>query len=258
MKKEERSGQSKVVGVIITIAFHALLLLVMIFMAFKVKAPEPASLLIEVELEDELVVERIPNKPKQEFFSEQAAAPRRTTDPKVKPTGSERKSTPSQQTKASAPGSVDEVGDLPVKEEPKPINPKSLYSSRDVGTQQADNTGKVDERALYRGGVEGTSDYTAGSSSVNGPSFNLTGRSTVGSLPEPSYPIQEAGKVVVEITVDQQGTVIKAVPGARGTTVQDSKLWDAARVAALKARFNKDEKAASIQTGTITYIFKLK
>ena len=64
--------------------------------------------------------------------------------------------------------------------------------------------------------------------------------------------------MVVQVKVDQYGTVTEAIAGAEGTTVTDKNLWAAARSAALKAHFNMDANAPAMQTGTITYIFKLK
>lgn len=87
---------------------------------------------------------------------------------------------------------------------------------------------------------------------------HIKGRTLVGSLPRPSYASMAEGTVVVTVKVDQYGTVVEAIPGADGTNVTDKNLWSAARSAALKAHFNADAKAPAVQTGTITYIFKLK
>ena len=87
--------------------------------------------------------------------------------------------------------------------------------------------------------------------------FQLAGRSLIGSLPKPSYDISEEGIVVVEITVDRTGRVVSAVPILRGTTTQNSRLWEAAKKAALKARFNADPNAPAHAKGTITYHFVL-
>lgn len=96
-------------------------------------------------------------------------------------------------------------------------------------------------------------------SSGNGVSFSLEGRSVLGALQQPSYPGQETGKVVVQITVNKEGRVISAVPGVRGSTTSDTRLYEAAKKAALTARFNKvtDPNAAISQKGTITYVFTL-
>ena len=90
------------------------------------------------------------------------------------------------------------------------------------------------------------------------PQANLKGRTLNGTLPRPAYSVQKDGKVVVKIWVDNYGTVQKAVPGAEGTTVTDSDLWNEARKAAMKASFNMSADAPAMQEGTITYIFKLK
>lgn len=87
---------------------------------------------------------------------------------------------------------------------------------------------------------------------------HVQGRSVLGSLPKPAYNSQAEGIVVVQVKVDQYGTVTEAVPGAEGTTVENKTLWNAARSAALKAHFNQSASAPALQTGTITYIFKLK
>lgn len=86
----------------------------------------------------------------------------------------------------------------------------------------------------------------------------LEGRTVLGSLPKPQYSSQAEGTVVVQIKVDQYGTVTEAIPGAEGTTVKDKRLWSAARSAALKTHFNKSANAPTLQSGIISYIFKLK
>ncbi len=80
----------------------------------------------------------------------------------------------------------------------------------------------------------------------------------MGALPSPAYKVQEAGKVVVKIWVDQYGKVVKAQAGVEGTTATDKTLWNAARAAALGAQFNMKADAPTMQEGTITYIFNLK
>ena len=87
---------------------------------------------------------------------------------------------------------------------------------------------------------------------------NLKGRTVAGSLPKPSYGVQAEGIVVVQIKVDQYGNVTEAIPGAEGTTATNKALWNAARNAAIKAHFNMKADAPALQTGTISYVFRLK
>ena len=82
----------------------------------------------------------------------------------------------------------------------------------------------------------------------------LTGRSINGALP--SFFSDKTGKVVVDIWVDNYGTVQKAEAGAEGTTVTDSELWSKARSSAMRASFNMSADAPAMQKGTITYTLK--
>ena len=75
----------------------------------------------------------------------------------------------------------------------------------------------------------------------------------VGKLPKPSYPGNESGKVVVDVTVDASGRVTYASYRAQGSTTNSKRLVDAA---ARKARFSSSESL--MQTGTITYVFTLE
>ncbi|PKP04377.1 MAG: hypothetical protein CVU11_04950 [Bacteroidetes bacterium HGW-Bacteroidetes-6] len=61
--------------------------------------------------------------------------------------------------------------------------------------------------------------------------------------------------MVVTIWVDKQGNVTRAEPGAIGTTVSNPTLWNAAKTAALQAKFDVNNDAPEVQKGTITYNF---
>lgn len=86
---------------------------------------------------------------------------------------------------------------------------------------------------------------------------SLEGRGTEGSLPRPSYNVQESGTVVVTIWVDNYGKVVKAQAGADGTTITDKDLWDATRDAAMGTRFKQKMDAPAMQEGTIRYVFRV-
>lgn len=86
-----------------------------------------------------------------------------------------------------------------------------------------------------------------------GYGFSLAGRAVV-SPPALSKDTKEEGKVVVEITVDKNGSVIKADPNGRGTTTNSAILKAKARQAALATKFNVS-KDFEEQKGTITIVF---
>jgi protein TonB len=67
----------------------------------------------------------------------------------------------------------------------------------------------------------------------------------------------QAGRVVVSIEVNQNGQVVSAMPGVRGTTNNASCLLDPAKRAALATEFNSDSRAPTRQIGKIIYVFRL-
>jgi len=117
------------------------------------------------------------------------------------------------------------------------------------GGNQGVPTGDPNATAYGQGGLGGGSKGT-------GTSFNLDGRSST-SLPKPNYPGDDEGVVVVKITVDKNGNVTAAEPGAKGTTIMEQQFWAEAKQAALKAKFNTDNNAPAFQQGTITYRFTM-
>lgn len=151
-------------------------------------------------------------------------------------------------------------GSAPQVEEPdrtKPIDKRALFTAAnnksDKDTLAPQTASKVTE-ALKEGHAQGN---TKAGKTVGTPNAHVKGRSVVGVIAKPAYPVQKEGTVVVTIWVDNYGNVKKAQAGAPGTTTEDGSLWNAAREAALKTHFNMDADAPALQKGTITYIFKL-
>ena len=98
--------------------------------------------------------------------------------------------------------------------------------------------------------------YYGNSGSGSGGNYNLAGRKAL-SKPIEKPNCEEEGTVVVSIEVDQNGKVIKAQAGARGTTNSAPCLSKAAEKAALRTRWNAAVDAPSKQRGTIIYKFSL-
>lgn len=137
---------------------------------------------------------------------------------------------------------------------------KNAFGGSGQGTADSKSTSQgVTFGTGNQGSPQGTANaekYGAGGGIGNGVSFSLDGRSAQ-SLPKPYYPGNEEGVVVVQVTVDKTGAVKKAEAGVKGSNTADPDLIAAARKAALQARFNVDENAPALQTGTITYRFVL-
>jgi TonB family protein len=92
---------------------------------------------------------------------------------------------------------------------------------------------------------------------TRGVSFNLAGR-TPSKLPPPTYNVQSEGIVVVEVSVDRNGNVTRAVPGVKGSTTLEEYFLRVAREAAMATKFDAKPDAPVTQIGTITYHFKLR
>jgi len=107
-------------------------------------------------------------------------------------------------------------------------------------------------------GIGTGSGYGAGSGggSGGGSGYSLGNRKAL-SKPAPKYTCNEEGKVVVEVTVDQNGRTVSATPGIKGTTNTASCLLEQAKIAAMNTKWSPDSNAAAKQVGKIVYNFSL-
>jgi TonB family protein len=269
MNSIDNNNGRKIKGAFTSITVHAavlpllLLFTVVVNIENEIPVPVPEKEFIAVELTQPRRmnisgISRVTPDKNTEKPRQQAPATAKISD-KI----SEPKANNKPDTKAVTAGNE---GDVERYEPPQQkVNPKSLYTSTTEGTDEGNERNKIKDNSLYNGSGK-NDDQTR---NVNTPpghntnekevSFSLQGRSAAGGggFPKPAYNLQKSGKVVVEIYVDQNGTVTKARATAKGSTLQDATLWKAAEDAARHARFNVDKNAANSQMGTITYIFKL-
>jgi outer membrane biosynthesis protein TonB len=180
-----------------------------------------------------------------------------------------------------------------LKEEPKPVvvkpkisnNTNNALSSILKGSNKGGNgddktsgnkgkaNGNLSSNGYYgtggsgggTGGGNGTgngigtgSGYGAGSGggSGGGTGYSLGNRKAI-SKPAPKYICNEAGKVVVEVSVDRNGKTIDAIAGIKGTTNTAKCLLDQARIAALNTKWDASNDAPEKQVGKIVYNFNL-
>ncbi len=253
-RQQSRLIRSRLWGVAVSVVFHGALLLFVSFssLTYLYPPPEEKTLLIEFE---EIEV------PKPERMRYGTAPKVRQPDPSrevniVK--AAEAQEQGSKQNEAMESTMGDE-GDVEKYEPPRrQINRQSLSASADNQARKdtlAPQTAFERSDQLSVGHADGNSKM---GQEAGTPNARLEGRNVLGMLPRPAYDLNEEGIVVVKIWVDQNGNVTKALPGAAGTTATNTQLWTAARNAAMKTHFNQSGKAAPLQEGTITYIFKLK
>ena len=147
---------------------------------------------------------------------------------------------------------------IDVPAEPSPSNElmnalNKLKNKRTNSTGGDGNSGNAGNKGDPNGSIDGGGN---GGGGLGNGKYNLKGRKI---LPRPEIidDSQEEGRVVVEIIVDEQGKIIRATPGERGSTTTSAILYAKARQAALGAKFNPSPEGIKEQKGTITFVFTL-
>jgi len=252
--RQDRTGS--VIGAVLAIAVPAIAAATLSFTGIKYLYPPPAETTFLLEFDEEVE----PPKP----IKRRGTQPRAEDIDKTKPIELVQKSQSPYKTTAknnlTPETKPDDFGDIDTPSpEPKEeaLDPRAAFP----GMAKKDTS-----LTAPHGATEASEGFKAGQPTGNtekgpadgAPNAHLKGRNTVGALARPSSNVQQEGKVVVTIWVDQYGTVQKAQAGADGTTLTDKNVWAAARKAAMESHFDKSADAPALQEGTITYIFKLK
>ena len=256
--RQTEDKRARLTGLAATVLIHVVALVFCLTAGLKYLDPPPpeTSFLIDFEeevLEDEKPVDtKVGRQPQAEETD--PTQPVELVQKAESPHVNDRPNrTPA--TKENGHGDV-EVPAPPKKEEPK-LDPRASFPGMSQQDDKATAPHSASEAA--EGFKAGQPDGNTKEGRTQGAAnAHLSGRNVVGTLPRPTYNAQLEGTVVVRVKVDQYGNVTEAVPGVEGTTVTDSGLWNAARNAAMKAHFNTKADAPVLQTGTITYIFKLQ
>ncbi len=163
------------------------------------------------------------------------------------------------QHKEVSPAPVDSKPTKEVEEKPQVVNKKALFPGNSNMTSAAQGGGSS---AASSASGESAGDPNSKVSNTNfndgisGVAFDLEGRSVVGSLPTPAYSADATGRVVIEVTVSDNGRVTSASYRAKGSTTNNSQLIAASVKAAYSTRFSESESV--IQGGVITYTFRYK
>lgn len=256
-EREKQEKLSKVSGIVMTLLAFSIAVPCIFFSGFTYLDPPPPEqeqILIEFD-----ALEESP-KPRQTWNGSRPRAEEPDRTKKINLV--QRSESPVEGTKANeaAESKIDEFGDIETvtPERKKEIDRRALFNAADNKANKdtlAAQTAREISDALKAGHASGN---TKKGVTDGEPNAHVKGRSVNGTLPRPSYTVQEEGTVVVDIWVDNYGNVTKAMPGAEGTTVNNRELWNEARKAALAAHFNMSGEAPPQQKGTITYKFKLK
>jgi len=253
--------KSKRKGIIGTILFHAFLLVAFLFMGLTYQDPPPAEEGIsinfgfidegfgEIEPED---TEEVTEIVEEEIIEQQIESTEEIITQSIVENPSVEKTEKKKKEVVKKEDPKEEV----IEERKPEVNKKALYPGKkktkttSEGEKGGDgNQGNVD-------GDPNSEVYDGGGIGKNGTTYQLGGRK-VEFKAKPLYSLQVEGKVVVIITVDRLGNVINAIPGAKGSTTLNKQLFQRAKTAALKTKFDPKQTAPTNQQGKIIYFFSL-
>lgn len=235
----------KLIGLIVSIVAHGLLILCLLLMGLRYPDPPPPELGVEMDMGE---------------FSDVG------TDSEHAAEGGEDLSSESSYANDDNNELTQQSEDVPLVSKKTPSPTKNKKKPKDNVKPQSEET-KIDQNALFTKGRvkkgsggstgvgEGSGKGSGGEGGGSGISFSLAGRGSK-SLPGPTATSPENGNIVVEIRVDQEGNVVFAKAGVRGTTLWDTNLWRRCEQAAKKSKFTANPDAPELQKGTITYIFR--
>lgn len=254
-------SKEKITGIVGTVVFHLLLVLLLLFIVMDQPPMEPeAGLSVVMGNEYAMTeVEVAPQPPKPQ------AQPKPQEPKPEKPliTQNDEESVNLDSAKSAEREKEKMLTKLQEEERKQREEEEALKKATNLmanafgkgSSMGSKGNDKVDEGT--NGAPEGTMDTGEKEGSGIG-SFDLAGRSLTGDgkLPLPAYNVQEEGRVVVTITVDPDGNIIGTRINGRTNTTSQA-LRNAAISAAKRARFNAIG-GVNNQEGTITYYFRLK
>ncbi|MDR3365545.1 MAG: TonB family protein [Prevotellaceae bacterium] len=264
--------QDKIKGVIATVFFHGVALLMLFSWGYQKPFPPPAELGILINFGDaqsgmgqeepirtEAVAQpqppRVAEQEEREILTQDYEEAAAAAIPPKKKKGKRKKEKPQQRT--SRQPDEPQPDDTPQKpaEKPREVNRNALFPGQSAAASQGEGSASSGNQGAPDGSPHSPHTVGSGLGDISGAS--LAGRSLRGKLPEPDYRIQQSGRVIVRIKVDREGNVVEAEARQEGSTIMDATLYDAAERAARRAKFSANPNGPLFQNGIITYVFKL-
>jgi outer membrane biosynthesis protein TonB len=294
MQQQENNTNKHIKAVGVTIAVHALLLVVLFLVGFSTPPPLPdQDLGMEVNLgtSDEGMGDEQPlnpnppssgaatastpqaeattannSTPPQDIATQDEEDAPEVTKP-TKPVEPPKEHPKDLDVKpAKTPKKVSEAPPAPVPPAPKPKavftggtsnNANSGNSANGSNSSTGEgNTGKPGDRGQINGNPN-AGGYTGSGLGGGRSDFKLNGRSLL-SRPSLTYDGDESGFIAVNIKVDRQGNVIEASHSLRGSTLNNSRLIEIAKKAARELKYNVNSDAPEVQFALIRFYFKVQ
>ena len=156
-------------------------------------------------------------------------------------------------TKASTATPTQATEDKPAK---PTINQNALYKGKkNDGQGKGDGTGTTPGNQGDKDGDPLANNYGEGGSGFGEKPIPI--RNFVNFVP-PKDDGQKTGKIAVRLKFSKNGTIIDAIPGVKGTTLNDRELWQKCKEAIMAARLNASDLGPEVQMGVVTINFKVK
>ena len=253
-------SKEKVTGIVGTLVFHLLVVLLLLFIVMDRPPMEPEAGLSVVMGEDYAMteVEVAPQPPKPQVQPK----PQKPTPEKPLITQNDEESISVDSAKSAKLEKEKQIAELEAErkrlEEEAMKKASNLMANAFGKGNSMGSKGNDDIDKGTNGAPEGNMETGEKEGSGMG-TWDLHGRalSGDGKLPLPAYNVQVEGHIMVTITVDPDGKVINARIHPSRTDIADLTLRNAALSAARRARFSTIS-GVNNQEGTITYYFKLK
>ena len=248
MNSNEKKDRS--IAAVGTVIVHALIVLVLLLMAFRTPLPLPGEEGVEVDL-------GMMNQGMGNIQPEKPAIPQ-AAQPQQQKNNSKEDIVTQNDEEAPAiekPKNAKPKQEKPA-EQPKPtVNSRAIY--RGSNNPQAGGSEGITGQPGDQGnpnGLAGVRQYEGNGGRGNGAGYDLGGRGAK-SLHRPDDDFSEEGKIVVDIWVNRAGQVVRAEVAPKGTDIINSAMRQKAIQAAKRSTFAADSEAPEEQHGTITYTF---
>jgi TonB family protein len=261
-------------GLVGTILFHVLLLLVFFLTGLKITIPRPEyGMLLNFGTSETGSGEVQPDsegtpQPNENTPEETAAA-----------TTAQSETQPDVLTQEETPIAVDAGKEaLKPKEEKLKETPKETQTTENqeekkseqdeklskmlsgafkkAGGSEGDDANAQGDKGKIFGDKNGNS-YTGGAGGSGGDGYSLGSRAALQKI-KPAYMCEEYGTVVITIKVNRNGTTMEAKLNLKGTTNTAECLVNQAIAAAKKTRWEPNPSAPELQAGSIVYHFELQ
>lgn len=243
--------KNKGIAVLVTLLFHALVVLLLFSFAFRTPLPLPGEEGVEVDLgmynQGMGLVQ--PDKP-------QATAPKPVEQEPVKAKEELATQDDNEAPALEKPKKEEKKVEQQPEEKQQPkANPKALFKGSSTNAEGGSEgiTGQPGDQGNPNG-LSGVKRYDGQGGQGNGPGYSLGNRGAL-SLMRPDKDFPEEGIVVVDIWVNKTGHVVRAEVASKGTTIINTEMKNKALKAARQSLFTASNDAPEEQKGTITYTF---